>query len=105
MIVDNCNLTLPEFKPLVVEKLSTHEPISIDRFKLSRTWYNLLMSLSGKNPSAIDKKLVELAYNKIVDGMKKMSDMELMDTMNEIIASVEYARLNILPKQTGYYRK
>lgn len=95
-VVQNINVEiLPQVK----------EPIVIDRYRLSVTWYNLLTKLAGRHPSVLDKTMMDMAYNKIIDRMMTLTDDELMKDMEDIIKSVNYISLSILPAKKGYYKK
>lgn len=89
---------------MFVENFSTN-PIVVDRYALSKTWYGLLVKLGGKHPDVIDKAMMNVAYSKIVERMKQMTDEELLDDVNDIVGSIEYIRMNILPKSKGYFKK
>ena len=95
-------LTPLEIKPFV-ENSST--AVMVDRYLLSQTWYNLLRKLAGKHPNVVDSAMIGVAYNKIVDRMKTMSDQELLEDMQDIIDAVDFARLKILPLNRGYYKR
>ena len=80
--------------------------VKVDRWLLTRTWYELMQRIAGRNANWVEKQLLESAYKKISERVMIMSDEELLTEMNDIIASVDFARINIIglvPKQ-GMYR-
>lgn len=79
--------------------------VKVDRYLLSKMFWDLLQKLACRDPSTWDKMIVNMAYNKIIAGMERMDDDQLMAYMNDVIETVDYARLNILPPKEGYYRK
>lgn len=84
---------------------SQSDLIKVNRYELSRTWWNLLQKLSARDPTHLDNFLIATAYNKIVEAMKKKSDSELMQDMIDIIDAVDFARLSVGIRYEGYYKK
>lgn len=74
--------------------MQSEKLIKVDRYLLSRTWYDLLLKLQGRSPSLVDKKLVGIAYNKIVEAMRQKSDEELLQDMQDIIDAIDFARVS-----------
>lgn len=79
--------------------------ITVDRFELSKTWYNLIIRLAARNPNLIEKAFIDMVYSKVVTIMKQKSDEELMQDMQDIVEAVNYAKLNIGIVEKGYYKK
>lgn len=79
--------------------------VTVDRFELSKTWYNLIIRLAARNPNLIEKAFIDMVYNKVVTVMKNKTDAELMQDMQDIVEAVNYAKLNIGIIKEGYYKK
>lgn len=95
-----------------LDKLSSSMPINtnktvvtVDRYELSKTWYNLIIRLASRNPNMIEKAFIDMVYNKVVTIMKQKTDAELMADMQDILEAVDFARLSFLPQKKGYYQQ
>lgn len=69
--------------------------VVVDRYLLSKTWYELLDKLVGRNPTFWDQTMKDIAYKKITSRMMAMSDDELLADMMDIIDSIQFISLQI----------
>lgn len=98
------NFGFTKFAAVMSANSQTETHIKVDRYLLSKTWYSLLQKLSGRNPTLLDKALIDMAYKKIIEAMKQKTDEELLMDMQDIIDSVDYARLSFIGiPDRGYF--
>lgn len=98
-------ISLVQIVEKVPQDFAPQDPVVIDRYSLSLTWYNLIRKLGGRHPSVLDQAMMNMAYNKIADHIMQMTDKEIMEDMDDIIKSVEYIKLRVIPTKKGVFRK